>query len=67
MVDRSKIYQSVQSGYDKKQLRAIGRLGKIMRVYKEYEMTSYRHGTLILRNINGVWLFDVTEMQRRNV
>ena len=53
MVDRSKIYQSVQSGYDKKQLRAIGRLGKIMRVYKEYEMPSYSHGTLILRNING--------------
>lgn len=66
MLDKSKIYQAVESGYDKKRLRAIGRLGKIMRVYKEYEMPSYSHGTLILRNINGVWLFDVQEMRRRN-
>lgn len=45
--------------------KTYSRIGKIMRIYKEYEKESNKHGILILTKINGIWLFDVTEMNKR--
>jgi len=45
--------------------RPYSRIGKIMRIYKEYEKESNKHGIIILTKINDIWLFDVPEMEKR--
>lgn len=51
--------------YNHRKVLPYSRIGKIMRIYKEYEKESNKHGILILTKINGIWLFDVTEMNKR--